>query len=83
MSCFQCFRYSCGHSPRGTSIVSTLMSLKTFDLRYKVEILHVVIGKVDLPSCMFLCDGHAQASHNIGAVLHPPPPLILNAISKH
>ena len=31
-----------------------------------------IIGKVDLPPCMFLCDGHAQESHNIGVVLHPP-----------
>ena len=27
---------------------------------------------VDLPPCMFFCDGHAQASHNIAAVQHPP-----------
>ena len=50
-------------------------------LRCEVETLHVVVGKVDLPPCMILCDGHAQASHNIGAVQHPP--LILNTISKH
>ena len=53
-------------------IVLTLLSLKIFDLRYEVETLHVVVGMVDLPPCMFFCDGHAQASHNIAAVQHPP-----------
>ena len=52
-----------------------------FDLRYEVETLKVVVEKVDLPPCMFSRDGHAEASHNIIAVLHPP--LILDAISKH
>ena len=50
----------------------TFVSKKTFDLMCKVETLYdVVVGMVDLPPCIFLCDGHAQASHNIGAVLHP------------
>ena len=35
ISCFQCFRYSSGHNARGTSIVSTLLSLKKFSLEVR------------------------------------------------